>query len=117
MLTFEVVDFSELYHVILGWSCYVKFMAIPSYAYLKLKISGFASIITVEAKAQWALDYKQRTIELTAAAVAAVELKELCHNTQPSSSNLAMPSMTYTFKATGDVKAVQVNVEDPAKTI
>jgi hypothetical protein len=31
-------------------------MAIPSYAYLKLKISGPVGISTVEAKAQRALD-------------------------------------------------------------
>jgi hypothetical protein len=39
MLTFEAVDFSGPYHVILGWPCYIKFMAIPSYAYLKMLIS------------------------------------------------------------------------------
>jgi hypothetical protein len=56
MVIFEVVDFSEPYHVIMGWPCYVKFMVIPSYAYLKLKILGHASVITMEARAQWALD-------------------------------------------------------------
>jgi hypothetical protein len=49
-LTFEVVDFSEPYPIILGWPCYVKFVAIPSYAYLKLKIPGPAKIIIVDAK-------------------------------------------------------------------
>jgi hypothetical protein len=51
MLTFGVVDFSRPYHVILGWSCFVTFMAIPSYAYLKLKILGPTGVITIEAKA------------------------------------------------------------------
>jgi hypothetical protein len=51
MLTFEVVDFSRPYHVILGWPCFVTFMVIPSYAYLKLKILGPTGVITVEAKA------------------------------------------------------------------
>jgi hypothetical protein len=55
-LAFEVVDFSGSYHVILGWPCYIKFMTIPSYAYLKLKILGLAGVITVEAKAQRVLD-------------------------------------------------------------
>jgi hypothetical protein len=40
MLAFEIVDFSGPYHIILGRPCYIKFMAIPSYAYLKLKIPG-----------------------------------------------------------------------------
>jgi hypothetical protein len=51
-----VVNFTESYHIILGWPCYVKFMAISSYAYLKLKISGPTNVITVEAKTQQALD-------------------------------------------------------------
>jgi hypothetical protein len=48
MLMFELVDFFGPYHVILGWPCYVKFMAIPSYAYLKLKIPGPTRVITME---------------------------------------------------------------------
>jgi hypothetical protein len=36
----------------------------PSYAYLKLKIPGPAGIITVEAKAQQALDCEKNNIEL-----------------------------------------------------
>jgi hypothetical protein len=50
MLTFEVVDFSGPYHIILGQPCYVKFMAILSYFYLKLKIPAPTKVITVEAK-------------------------------------------------------------------
>jgi hypothetical protein len=56
MLMFEVVDFSSPYHVILGRSCYVKFMVIPSYAYLKVKIPRPTGIITMEAGTQQALD-------------------------------------------------------------
>jgi hypothetical protein len=37
-LTFEVVWFHGTYHTILGHPCYVKFMAIPNYTYLKLKM-------------------------------------------------------------------------------
>jgi hypothetical protein len=52
MLTIKMVDFFRPYHIILGQSCYIKLMVIPSYAYLKLKISGLAGIITVDAKAK-----------------------------------------------------------------
>jgi hypothetical protein len=38
-LTFDVVDFSGPYHIILEPPCYIKFMAIPSCAYLKLVTS------------------------------------------------------------------------------
>ena len=46
-LTFEVVGFHGTYHTILGHQCYVKFMAIPNYTYLKLKISGPCVVITI----------------------------------------------------------------------
>ena len=40
MLTFEVVGFRGAYHAILGRPYYAKFMAIPNYTYLKLKMPG-----------------------------------------------------------------------------
>jgi hypothetical protein len=46
-LTFEVVGFSGTYHAILGWPTCAKFMAVPNYTYLKLKIPGPKGIITV----------------------------------------------------------------------
>ena len=46
-LTFEVVGFHGTYHAILGQPCYVKFMAVPNYTYLKLKMSGLGGIITI----------------------------------------------------------------------
>jgi hypothetical protein len=78
MLTFEVIDFSRLYHIFPERTCYIKFMAIPSYAYLKLKIVGLADVITEEAKAQWVLDCERNNIELVIAIVTATELRDLC---------------------------------------
>jgi hypothetical protein len=46
-LTFEVVGFSRTYHAILGRPVYTKFMAVPNYTYLKLKIPRPRRIITV----------------------------------------------------------------------
>ena len=45
-LTFKVVGFHRTYHSILGRPCYAKFMAIPNYTYLKLKMSGPGGVIT-----------------------------------------------------------------------
>jgi hypothetical protein len=46
-LTFEVVGFLGTYHAILGRLAYAKFMAMPNYTYLKLKILGSKGFITV----------------------------------------------------------------------
>jgi hypothetical protein len=55
-LTFEVVGFSGTYHAILGRSAYAKFMAVPNYTYLKLKIPGPKGIIIVGPKYQRAYE-------------------------------------------------------------
>jgi hypothetical protein len=46
-LMFEVVGFRGTYHAVLGRQCYAKFMAVPNYTYLKLKMSGPNGVITV----------------------------------------------------------------------
>jgi hypothetical protein len=56
-LTFEVVGFSGTYHAILGRLAYAKFMAVPNYTYLKLKIPGPKGIITVGPTYQRAYEY------------------------------------------------------------
>jgi hypothetical protein len=46
-LTFDVVGFRGTYHAVLGRPCYSKFMAVPNYTYLKLKIPCPNGTITV----------------------------------------------------------------------
>ncbi|XP_066309508.1 uncharacterized protein [Miscanthus floridulus] len=57
VLTFEVVGFKGTYHAILGRSCYTKFMAVPNYTYLKLKMLGPNDVITIESTYEHAYDY------------------------------------------------------------
>jgi hypothetical protein len=46
-LTFEVVGFRGTYHAVLERPCYAKFMAVPNYTCLKLKMLGPKGTITV----------------------------------------------------------------------
>jgi hypothetical protein len=55
-LTFEVVGFRGAYHAILGWPCYAKFMAVPNYTYLKMKMPGPKGVITVGSSIEHAFD-------------------------------------------------------------
>jgi hypothetical protein len=54
--TFEVVGFSGMYHAILGRPAYAKFMFVPNYMYLKLKIPSPKGIITVGTTFQHAIE-------------------------------------------------------------
>jgi hypothetical protein len=46
-LTFEMVVFRGTYHAVLGRPCYAKFMVVPNYTDLKLKMPGPNGVITV----------------------------------------------------------------------
>jgi hypothetical protein len=46
-LEFEVMDWLSQYHAILGHPAFAKFMSVPHYAYLALKIPGPKGTITV----------------------------------------------------------------------
>ncbi|XP_066395754.1 uncharacterized protein [Miscanthus floridulus] len=46
-LTFDMVGFPRTFHAIQVHPCYVKFMAISNYTYLKLKMLGPRGVITV----------------------------------------------------------------------
>jgi hypothetical protein len=62
-LTFEVVGFRGVYHAILGWPCYAKFMAVPNYTYLKMKMPGLKGVITVGSSIEHAFDCDVECVE------------------------------------------------------
>ena len=73
-LTFKVVGFHGIYHAILGRPCYEKFIAIPSYTYLKLKMPGLGGVITIGTSFHCTYECK---VECCDHAVAIVASKEL----------------------------------------
>ena len=74
VLTFEVVGFRGSYHPILGRPCYAKFMAIPNYTYLKLKMPGPKGVITIGSSFEHA----------TSAMLSASSARKLKQRTRPS---------------------------------
>jgi hypothetical protein len=46
-LRFKVVGFRGTNHAVLGRPCYAKFMVVPNYTYLKLKMPGPNGVITI----------------------------------------------------------------------
>ena len=73
-LTFEVFGFHGTYHAILGQPCYVKFMAVPNYTYLKLKMLGPCGVITIGTSFQRAYECEVECYEHATAIVASKEL-------------------------------------------
>src|SRR3954464_11419712 len=47
VLEFEILDWQSQYHAILGRPAFAQFMAVPHYAYHKLKMPGSAGVLTI----------------------------------------------------------------------
>jgi len=69
-LTFEVVDFPGVYHALLGRPCFAKFMDVPNYTYLKLKMPSPKGVITIEGSFEQAYYYEQDYVAQAAALIA-----------------------------------------------
>ena len=76
-LTFEVVGFPGTFHAILGRPCYTKFMAVPNYTYLKLKMSCPHGVITVGTSFQRAYECEVECYGHATAIVTSGELAAL----------------------------------------
>ena len=89
MLTFEVVDFPGSYHAILGRPCYAKFIAIPDYTYLKLKMSGPNGVITMSRAFSHAFTCDREHFELATMVINSSELPQLGESSTPSCARSA----------------------------
>ena len=91
VLTFKVVDFLGSYHAILGWPCYAKFMAIPNYTYLKMKMLGLDGVITVGSAFSHAFTCDREHFELATTVINSSELPWLGESSTPLSARSASP--------------------------
>jgi len=73
-LTFEVVGFRGTYHAIIERLGYAKFMAIPNYTYLKLKMPGPKGVITVSSSYEHAYECDVECVEYGEAIESSSEL-------------------------------------------
>jgi hypothetical protein len=65
-IKFEVVDFETSYHAILGRPAIAKFMAVPHYTYLVLKMSSPAGLLSLHGDLKISFDCDTEAVELVA---------------------------------------------------
>ena len=67
-IKFEVADFDSSYNAILGHPALAKFMAIPHYPYLLLKMLGPNGVLSLRSDLKHAFDYDVQAIQIAAKA-------------------------------------------------
>lgn len=66
-ITFLVADFNTAYHAILGHPALTKFMAIPHYSYLVLKMPTPGGVLYLQANLTIAYDCEKESLALAKA--------------------------------------------------
>jgi hypothetical protein len=65
-IKFKVADFETSYHAILGRTAIAKFMAVPHYTYLVLKMPSLAGVLSPQGDLKISFDCDTEAVELTA---------------------------------------------------
>ena len=112
-----MVDFPGSYHTILGRPCYAKFMAIPNYTYLELKMPGPNDIITVSSAFSHAFTCDREHYELTTTVVNSTELPRLGESSISAVPDYNKPTSSVAFCPLKETKAVGVDPTDLAKMV
>jgi hypothetical protein len=116
-LEFEVMDWPSQYHAILGRPAFTKFMAVPHYAYLTLKIPGPKGIIMVQGSFEVSNTCDKEFNRLAQTFGMTAEYARLKGETDHNvllDVGRSLPDQA--FDATQDLKKIQVHPTDPNKT-
>ncbi|XP_020148411.1 uncharacterized protein [Aegilops tauschii subsp. strangulata] len=116
-LWFEVVDLSSMYHALLGRTALAKFMAVPHYVYLKMKLPGSKGLITITGDYRKSLECTRDGAKLAESLVIAEERHQLDRIVALASEMPAVPvpADKASFKPSKKTKKVKLNPEDPSR--
>ena len=94
---------------------YTKFMAIPNYTYLKLKMPGPNGIITVSSAFSHAFMCDHEHFELATVVINSSELPWLGESSTPVVPDYNEPTSSSAFHPIEETKAVGIDPTDPTK--
>jgi hypothetical protein len=115
---FEVVEISSPYHALLGHPALAKFMAVPHYAYLKMKLPGPRGVITVSGSFKKSLACAKESSQLAEALVIAKEKWQLLHRVELAQQDVPVrQSPVEQFKPANDTKKILLDERDPSKFV
>ncbi|XP_039841610.1 uncharacterized protein LOC120701868 [Panicum virgatum] len=122
LIKFEVADFESSYHAILGRPALAKFMAIPHYVYLLLKMPGKTGVLTFRGDLQRSFECEKEAITYASTNPLPDTAGEVLAAAQQYSTSGSEIPAKKTNRSTPKppdnirVKAIQQQEDDPSKT-
>ena len=115
-----MVDLSSAYHALLGRPALAKFMVVPHYAYLKMKMPGCKGLIIITGDYHKYLECARDGAKLVESLVIAEERRQLdrivalAGEASAASIPTPDPADEAAFKPSKETKKVKLNPEDPS---
>ena len=117
-INFYVVDFNTAYHAILGRPALAKFMVIPHYAYLVMKMPSLAGVLALWANLSIAYACKTESLALTEATDLSIQMASVVAEAKMvSADDMEIPEPPRASAKSKEVKEVGLGLDDPSKTV
>ena len=118
-ISFEVADFEAVYDAILGRPALAKFMAVPHYAYMLMKLPGPNGVISLQGDVHRSYDCDQESCTLAENIRAKADrdsIRLAATTLQDEGEVPAKKAAKAGISADQDVKKITLNPSDPTKT-
>ena len=117
-INFYVTDFDTAYHAILGHPALAKFMAVPHYAYLVLKMPSPAGVLSLRANFSVAYAYETESLALAEATDLSIQMASVVAEAKTTSAdNMEIPEPLRASAKSKEVKEVCLGLDDPSKMV
>jgi hypothetical protein len=112
-IKFEVADFETYYHAILGRPAIAKFMAVPHYTYLVLKMPNPAGVLSLQGDLKISFDCDTEAVELASTNQVPNAMMEIyAASKKLAPTELEIPEKSDTTNKPQPSKEVQVKAID-----
>nr|CAD40563.2 OSJNBa0069D17.16 [Oryza sativa Japonica Group]CAE04584.2 OSJNBb0006N15.1 [Oryza sativa Japonica Group] len=114
---FEVADFETAYHAMLGRPALAKFMAIPHYTYMMMKMPRPRGVISLRSDVKQAITCDKESCEMAQSCEQALGREEVCLATSTSPEG-DVPAKNLSKSRENDAKTKKIPLDplDPSKT-
>jgi hypothetical protein len=113
---FVMVDISSPYHALLSRPALAKFMAVPHYAYLKMKLPGPRGVITITGWYRKSMECARASSQLAEQLVIPKEKRQLLHRVALTQQDMPVrQSSVQQFQSANDTKKILLDESEPAK--
>src|SRR5579859_2816059 len=120
-IKFEVADFDTSYHAILGRPALAKFMAVPHYVYLVLKMPASKGVLSLRGDLRRSFDCDKEAVELAATSMVPAQRQEILSLSKETQEEPEFPERSpdkIKMKPAQDVvlKTIDLGTGDTSKT-